>query len=45
MKSVKKNEKVNYALALQDARKKIRSIKGFESPYYWAPFVIIGQVK
>jgi CHAT domain-containing protein len=44
-KSIQKGEKVDYAFALQTARKKVRALPGYSSPYFWAPFVIIGQVK
>jgi CHAT domain-containing protein/tetratricopeptide (TPR) repeat protein len=31
-----------YAVALRDARKEIRARRGWSSPVYWAPFVLIG---
>jgi CHAT domain-containing protein/tetratricopeptide (TPR) repeat protein len=31
-----------YARALQDARKKVRAEPRWSSPFYWAPFVLIG---
>jgi CHAT domain-containing protein/tetratricopeptide (TPR) repeat protein len=34
--------KINYAEALQQARKAIRANRQWASPYYWAPFVLIG---
>lgn len=43
MKATDKYERPDYPLALQVARKKVR--EAHPSPYYWAPFVIIGQVK
>ncbi len=33
---------VPYAVALQHARQKVRANKKWESPVYWAPFVLIG---
>jgi CHAT domain-containing protein len=30
--------------ALQLARKKIRAV-GYEHPFYWAPFILVGEVK
>jgi CHAT domain-containing protein/tetratricopeptide (TPR) repeat protein len=33
---------VPYSLALQHARKKLRTSKEWSSPVYWAPFVLIG---
>lgn len=36
------NASVNYAQAMQLARKKIRNDPRWSAPYYWAPFVLIG---
>jgi CHAT domain-containing protein/tetratricopeptide (TPR) repeat protein len=33
---------MNYAAALQEARKAIRANSRWSSPYYWAPFVLVG---
>ena len=44
-RSLKQGEPVNYALALKRARKHIQSIDPWSSPYYWAPFVLIGPAQ
>lgn len=36
---------VNYALALQKARQKVRSMENWSSPFYWAPFVLLGPAE
>ncbi|MBC2701607.1 MAG: tetratricopeptide repeat protein [ANME-2 cluster archaeon] len=36
---------VNKAVALQEAQKKIMNIEGYSHPYYWAPFVLVGNWK
>ena len=36
---------VNYAQALQEARKAIRTNPRWSSPYYWAPFVLVGPAE
>ena len=36
---------VAYALALKSAQKKVRSHPEWSSPYYWAPFVLIGPAR
>jgi CHAT domain-containing protein len=33
---------LNYAVALRDARRKVRAQKKWSAPRYWAPFVLIG---
>jgi CHAT domain-containing protein len=33
----------NYATALADAQRSLRAGKKFNHPYYWAPFVLVGQ--
>jgi CHAT domain-containing protein len=30
--------------ALMMAQKQLRSTKGYEHPYYWAPFVVVGKI-
>ena len=40
--AVKRNQPVDYAAALQKARKKVRQTPEWSAPYYWAPFVLIG---
>jgi CHAT domain-containing protein len=34
--------RVSYARALQGARLKLRNTAGWEAPFYWAPFVLMG---
>ncbi len=41
-KADRQNSPVNFAAALQEARKAIRSNTRWSSPYYWAPFVLVG---
>jgi CHAT domain-containing protein len=36
------SKSVEYAKALHDARLAVRSQSQWASPYYWAPFVLIG---
>lgn len=43
MKATNQGQRPDYPLALQIARKKVRDIPGYASPYFWAPFVIIGE--
>ncbi len=38
----KNGESVDYASALQLARKQVRGQEKYRDPYYWAPFVLIG---
>lgn len=33
----------NYSQALQEAKKSLINSDGFSEPYYWAPFILIGQ--
>jgi CHAT domain-containing protein len=40
--SARPGDPVAYARALQDARKKVRAEPRWSSPFYWAPFVLIG---
>lgn len=35
----------NYATALHAARKKVRERRDWSSPYFWAPFVLVGPAK
>jgi CHAT domain-containing protein len=35
--------RVGHARALQQARRAIRAQQGWSAPYYWAPFVLVGQ--
>jgi CHAT domain-containing protein len=37
-----KGSSMSYAQALQQARRKVRGQKDWSSPFYWAPFVLIG---
>ena len=37
-----KGEKPDYAQALHEAKRWVRSVEKWRSPYYWAPFVLIG---
>ena len=41
-KAEKGGEPLNYARLLQDARKTVRANPRWSSPYYWAPFVLVG---
>ncbi len=41
-KADREGTKINYAAALQQARQSIRANRQWSSPYYWAPFVLIG---
>lgn len=34
---------VDKATALQEAQKKIMKKEGYSHPYYWAPFVLVGD--
>ena len=36
---------INYVMALQKARLKIKSNPRWSAPYYWAPFVLIGPAR
>jgi CHAT domain-containing protein/tetratricopeptide (TPR) repeat protein len=43
--SLVRGERVNYARALYEARRKLRhegKDKGWDSPFYWGPFVLVG---
>jgi CHAT domain-containing protein/tetratricopeptide (TPR) repeat protein len=40
--AAKKGTSIPYAEALQKARQKVRETSRYRSPYYWAPFVLIG---
>lgn len=42
-KQLKNGKRVDKAAALQQAQKKIMETKGYKHPYYWAPFVLIGD--
>ncbi len=44
-KADRQGTKINYAAALQQARKSIRANRQWSSPYYWAPFVLIGPAE
>jgi CHAT domain-containing protein len=44
-KADREGTKINYAEALQQARKAIRANRQWSSPYYWAPFVLIGPAE
>jgi CHAT domain-containing protein len=37
--------RVNYAQALQAARKRVRADPQWSSPYYWAPFILTGPAE
>ncbi|MFO0945754.1 MAG: CHAT domain-containing tetratricopeptide repeat protein [Planctomycetota bacterium] len=39
------HQAVNYALALQNARLKVRNSKDWSAPFYWAPFVLLGPAE
>ena len=41
--SVRNGKQVDYALALRMAQQAIRSKSELSSPYYWAPFVLMGD--
>jgi CHAT domain-containing protein len=43
--ALKQGQKPNYALALQKARRSVRENPLHASPYYWAPFVLIGPAQ
>jgi CHAT domain-containing protein len=40
--AAKANRAVAYALALQQARRQVRDRARWSTPYYWAPFMLIG---
>ncbi|HEV2971141.1 MAG TPA: CHAT domain-containing tetratricopeptide repeat protein [Pirellulales bacterium] len=44
-KADRQGTKVNYATALAEARKSIRANPKWASPYYWAPFVLLGPAE
>ncbi len=44
-KAEKGGEPVNYARLLQEARKTVRANPHWASPYYWAPFVLVGPAE
>jgi CHAT domain-containing protein/Tfp pilus assembly protein PilF len=39
----KTGKRIDYALALRDAKRAIRCQKQWVEPYYWAPFILIGK--
>jgi len=48
----KKEEKMSgtdnpptYARALQQARQEVRKRPGWQAPFYWAPFVLVGPAE
>lgn len=41
-KADREKKPANYAAALQEARKSVRANARWSSPYYWAPFVLVG---
>jgi CHAT domain-containing protein len=43
--SLRAGQPPNYAVALDDARKYVRSQPKWSSPYHWAPFVLIGPAR
>jgi CHAT domain-containing protein len=43
--ALKENQRPNYALALQKARRAVRASPQRSTPYYWAPFVLIGPAQ
>jgi CHAT domain-containing protein len=43
--SLRAGQPPNYAQALDDARKYVREQPKWSSPYYWAPFVLMGPAK
>jgi CHAT domain-containing protein len=44
-KAEKAGEPMNYARLLQEARKNVRANPRWSSPYYWAPFVLVGPAE
>src|SRR5947209_12528284 len=40
--AVRKGQPVSYARALQQARRQVRNKPEWASPFYWAPFVLLG---
>ncbi len=40
-----RRERADYAAALTDAKKRIRNNPQWSSPYYWAPFVLVGPAR
>jgi tetratricopeptide (TPR) repeat protein len=40
--AAKSGEKVSYAAALRQARLKVRARADWDTPFYWAPFVLLG---
>lgn len=42
VKASKSGERIGYAHALKQARLRVRDRAGWSSPYYWAPFVLVG---
>jgi CHAT domain-containing protein len=43
--SLRSGEAPNYAIALAEARKYVRGQPKWSSPYYWAPFVLMGPAR
>jgi CHAT domain-containing protein len=39
----KAGQQIDYALALRDAKRRVRSEKQWAAPYYWAPFILTGK--
>ena len=44
-KAARRGETIDYAAALQTARKAVRANPRWSSPYYWAPFVLVGPAE
>lgn len=42
---ITRGEPIDYAAALQQARKRIRRDPRWSAPYYWAPFVLLGPAR
>ena len=38
-----RGERVDYARALRDAKRAVRSQPAWAEPYYWAPFILTGE--
>jgi len=43
--ALRAGQKPNYAVALAEARKYVRGQSKWSSPYYWAPFVLMGPAR
>jgi CHAT domain-containing protein len=39
----KAGQQIDYALALRDAKRRVRSERQWAAPYYWAPFILTGK--